>query len=130
MWSSEINSEELTAIISNLSELHQWEVNNSPFLKTMTSRHLYFKIAQRAVGERAMLSRSLKDLFSGSDLSEKALRMRVREMEKEGSIQSLCGTDDGRSKYLMPTEKFYEAIYVHAEKTMKIFGKNFHLIKK
>lgn len=127
---SEINSNQLTAIVSNLAELHEWELDNAPLLSTLTGRHLYFRIAQRAVGDRALLSRALKDLMGGSGYTEKALRTRMRDMERDGYIASVVGEEDARSKYLMPTEKFYEAIYMHADQVRRIFHKDFLMIEK
>jgi len=56
---------------------------------------------------------------------------RIRsELERNGVIESVACQDDGRAKYLMPTEKFYEAIYLHAQEAKKIFQKNFLMIEK
>lgn len=128
--SSDINTRQLTAIVANLAELHEWELDHAPLLNTLTGRHLYFRIAQRAVGNRALLSKALKDLTGGSGYTEKALRTRMREMEKEGYIASVNGEDDARSKYLMPTERFYETIYLHADQVRRIFDKDFLMIEK
>lgn len=130
MKERDINSAQLTSIVSNLAELHEWELEHAPMLSTLTGRHLYYRIAQRAVGDRALLSRALKDLMGGSGYTEKALRTRMREMERDGLIESVSGEEDGRSKYLMPTEKFYEQIYMHADQVRRIFEKNFLLIEK
>ncbi len=130
MTSNELNTPQLTAIVSNLADLHEWEINHAPLLNTLTGRHLYYRIAQRAVGDRALLSRSLKDLMGGAGYTEKALRTRMRDMEQAGFIEAVSGKDDARSKYLMPTERFYEAIYSHAEQVKKIFDQKFLLIEK
>jgi DNA-binding MarR family transcriptional regulator len=82
------------------------------------------------VGERVLLSRALKDLMGGSGYTEKGLRNRIREMEKEGYIVLKSGEKDARSKYLMPTDKFYDAIYAHAEQARRIFGEDFLMIEK
>lgn len=126
----EMNVSQLTAIVANLAELHEWEVNHAPLLGSLTGRHLYFRIAQRAVGDRSLLSKSLKNLTGGAGYTEKALRIRMREMEADGYIASICGEEDARSKYLMPTEKFYEAIYLHADQVRRILNKNFLMIEK
>lgn len=130
MSSREINTAQLTAIVANLAELHEWELANAPILGSLTGRHLYYRIAQRAVGDRTLLSRALKDLMSGSAYTEKALRTRMREMEKDGLIEAISGEEDGRSKYLMPTEKMYELLYLHADQVRRVFEKNFLLIEK
>lgn len=125
-----MNTGQLTAIVANLAELHEWELDNSPLLTTLTGRHLYFRIAQRAVGDRSLLSKALKDLMGGAGYTEKALRIRMREMETDGYIASVNGEDDARSKYLMPTERFYEAIYLHANQVRRIFEQDFLMIEK
>lgn len=130
MNTNEINVRQLTSIMSNLAELHEWELNNAPLLGTLTGRHLYFRIAQRAVGERELLLRALKDLVSGSEYTDKALRMRMREMQEAGLISSVPSTHDARSRHLMPTEKFYELIYEHTDQVHRIFNKNFLMIEK
>jgi DNA-binding MarR family transcriptional regulator len=56
--------------------------------------------------------------------------MRMRDMEQAGFIEAVSGKDDARSKYLMPTERFYESIYSHAEQVKKIFDRKFLLIEK
>jgi hypothetical protein len=126
----QINTSQLTVIVENLAKLHQWEVDHMPLLGTLTGRHLYFRIAQRAVGDRSLLSRALKDLMYGSGFTEKGLRTRMREMEAGGYIASVSGEHDARSKCLMPTEKFYEAIYLHADEVRRIFEKDFLMIEK
>ena len=130
MSTKELNSSLLTTMVANLAELHEWELKFCPLLTTQTGRHLFFRIAQRAVGERVLLSRALKDLMGGSGFTEKGLRNRIREMEKEGYIVLKSGEKDARSKYLMPTDKFYDAIYAHAEQARRIFGEDFLMIKK
>ncbi len=126
----QINTEQLTTIVANLAKLHQWEVDHMPLLRTLTGRHLYFRIAQRTVGDRALLSRALKDLMCGSGFTEKGLRTRVRDMEAGGYIASVSGEHDARSKCLMPTEKFYELIYLHADEVRRIFEEDFLMIEK
>ena len=130
MNTKEMKIGQLTAIVANLAELHEWELDHAPLLGTLTGRHLYFRIAQRAVGDRSLLSKALKDLMGGAGYTEKALRIRMREMEADGYIASVNGEDDARSKYLMPTERFYESIYLHADQVRRIFEKDFLMIEK
>ena len=68
--------------------------------------------------------------WGGAGYTEKALRTRMRDMEQAGFIEAVSGKDDARSKYLMPTERFYESIYSHAEQVKKIFDRKFLLIEK
>lgn len=130
MISNGINTAQLTAIVDNLAQLHEWELHNAPILSSLTGRHFYYRIAQRAVADRSMLPRALKDLTGGSGFTEKALRTRMREMEAAGLVETVSLESDGRSKCLMPSEKLYESIYLHADQVRRIFEKNFWLIEK
>ena len=128
--SKDLNTGQLTAIVANLAELHEWELLNAPIMNSLTGRHLYYRIAQRAVADRSLLPRALKDLMGGAGFTEKALRTRMREMEAAGLIEAVSLETDGRSKCLMPSEKLYESIYLHADQVRRIFEKNFLLIEK
>lgn len=126
----EMNTDELVSLIHGLIELDEWERANSTFFQSVTSRYLYFKIAERSVIEGSLVNRSLKDLYQTPFLSEKALRIRLREFERDGVIESVQSGQDKRSRFLMPSEKFYESVYLHAEQAKRIFSERFYLIKK
>lgn len=130
MLPNEMDGGELSALVTNLAELHRWEMDNIPHMRTMTGRHLYFATAQRAVGERAQLERSLKELLSSPHLTEKALRTRMQDMLADELFISMANTNDSRNKYLVPTERFYEYVYAHADQVRKIFKNNFLIIPK
>ncbi len=130
MLSNEMDHAEMAALMSNLAELQHWEIENMPYMRTMTGRHLYFATAQRAIGEGAQLERSLKELFSSSHLTEKALRNRMQDMIGDGLFVSMSSDADYRNKYLVPTEKFNEFVYKHAEQCRKIFRNNFLIFPK
>jgi hypothetical protein len=130
MLANEIDSAELSAIMADLAELHRWELDNIPYMRTMTGRHLYFATAQRAVGDRSQLERSLKELFSSPHLTEKALRTRMQDMLADDLFISMASSTDTRNKYLVPTEKFYEYVYTHADQARKIFKSNFLMFRR
>lgn len=125
MISKDLDSVELSTIVANLAKLHSWEMDNIPYMRTMTGRHLYFSAAQRSVGERSQLERSLKEMFSSPHLTERALRNRMQEMLSDNLFVSMPNQIDSRNKYLVPTEKFHEYVYKHADQASKIFRSNF-----
>ena len=118
------------SLVISLAELHQWELENHPLLMTLTGRHLYYRLAQESVKNEHVLTRALKDVSGGMHFTEKALRTRMRQMEREGLIKAVPRPDDARSKQLIPTEKFNALMYQHAEQVKKIFDKHFLLIEK
>lgn len=130
MRPNEMDGGELSALVTNLAELHRWELDNIPHMRTMTGRHLFFATAQRAVGERAQLEGSLKELLSSPHLTEKALRTRMQDMLADDLFISMANTNDSRNKYSVPTEKFYEYVYAHADHARKIFKNNFVMFSR
>jgi DNA-binding MarR family transcriptional regulator len=117
-------------IVSSMAELHQWELEHHPLLETQTGRHLYYRMAQEAAKEGSSFSRALKDVFGDMHFTDKALRTRMRQMEREGLVQAIPRTDDGRSKQLVPTDLFHKLLRQHAEQIKCIFDRHFLLIEK
>jgi DNA-binding MarR family transcriptional regulator len=87
-------------------------------------------MARQTVGQPSLISSSLKDLYMGGSMTERALRLRIRELEAEGFVKSVSSETDKRSKYLVPTEVFYESIYHHAREVHRLLEKNFFLVSK
>jgi hypothetical protein len=128
--SADIDSTELTALLVAMAKLYDWEMANSPFMQSVTGRHLYFKIANRVIGEKTLLEKSMKDLYQGANLTEKAVRLRLRDFESQNYLRSVCNDQDARVRCLMPTESMYEAMYLHANTAKKILSENFLIFKK
>ena len=128
--SNQIYARQLTHIMSNLAELYEWELDNLPLLRTLTGRHLYFGLARRAVCERELLSGALKEIMGGAEFTDKALRIRLYEMQQAGLIESVRGTHDARSRHLIPTDKFHEMIHTYTNQVHLIFNRNFLMIEK
>jgi hypothetical protein len=128
------NHENLTSstwgLVSSLAELHAWELDNLPLLSTLTGRHLYFRMAEETFQPEVALTKALKDLFGGAHFTEKALRSRLREMERDGLIQTITRQSDARSKQLIPTPKFHQLLETHAEQVKRTFDKHFLLVEK
>lgn len=117
-------------IIDSLADLHEWENKNFPLLSSLTGRILYYRIAQRAINENKKYSQTMKDLAIDSGFTERSLRNRISLMEEEGFVVSSVNETDGRSKYPIPNEKFFAAMYLHARQAKRILEKDFLLIKK
>jgi len=117
-------------LVSSLAELHQWELENLPLLSTLTGRHLYYRVANETFHPEEALTKALKDLFGGAHFTEKALRSRMREMERDGLLETIIRKSDARSKQLVPTEKFHALLQTHAEQVKRSFDKHYLLVVK
>ena len=130
MEPNEINNPPWWGLVSSLAELHQWELDNLPLLSTLTGRHLYYRMAEETFHPELAVTKALKDLFSGAHFTEKALCSRMREMEREGLIDTVTRKFDARSKQLVPTAKFHELLHAHAEQVKRSFDKHYLLVEK
>lgn len=113
-----------------LADLHEWEMTQLPFLGTLTGRQLYFQMTQRAFLDKALASKPMKAITSDARYTDKALRIRVGELEKEGYVLKIEAARDARTKCLIPTGKLIESMYLHANQAQHIFEKEFLLIQK
>lgn len=117
-------------VIGTLAELHEWENKNFPLINSLTGRLLYYRIAQRSMLSEDEFSNTIKDLIGDSGFTEKSLRSRLISMANEDYIYSSQNNIDGRSKFLLPKEKFLAAMYFHASNAKRIINRNFILMKK
>jgi hypothetical protein len=127
----DIDDKELKAIISSLVKIYQWEMGSADFFHNVTARHLYFNISQRAIVEQSLTTKSMKDIYHGSEhFTEKGIRIRLREFEENGHLETFPCANDARVKYIKPSEKTMRFIYSHAQYTKKILLENFILVRK
>jgi DNA-binding MarR family transcriptional regulator len=73
---------------------------------------------------------SIKSLLSSSLCSDRAVRLKIREMENKGYLYSEFSNNDKRIVVLKPTVKLLELIDEHALIFLNAVTKDHHLIEK
>jgi DNA-binding MarR family transcriptional regulator len=73
---------------------------------------------------------SIKSLLSSSLCSERAVRLKIWEMENRGYLYSEFSNNDKRIIVLKPTVKLLELIDEHALIFLNVITKDHHLIEK
>lgn len=73
---------------------------------------------------------ALKQVLHHPAYSDRAVRLKLREMEAEGLIALDIRDLDRRSRSLMPTDRLMDIYESHAERAQNSFGKNFYLLEK
>lgn len=118
-------------ILVNLIDLNQWEWFNITVLNSVIGRHVYFSIAAELLSnpEEAGV-RSLKQVLKHPGHTDRAIRLKLREMERMGLITSDYSNDDKRVRYVVPTEKLIEIIKNHAKYYRSLLERNFILLEK
>jgi DNA-binding MarR family transcriptional regulator len=118
-------------ILTSLIELKEWEWFNVPVLKTVVGRHVYFSIANQMLKKtNNKADRSLKQVLNHPGYTDRAIRMKLREMEKMGLIESVSGENDKRARYVLPTPKFEQLVETHAKKYRSLLEKEYILLEK
>lgn len=130
MNKQQLELQEYSKLILGIAELNNWEVNNMPFMSTMTGRLIYFLITNRISEGDFEISNPIKELVGTSGYTSKAIRVRLNKMEEDGFVVMTKNSADSRSKYPKPTELFYAAMFLHARQVRHIFNKDFVLFEK
>lgn len=118
-------------ILARLVELSHWEWANLPLLNTVVGRHVYFCIVHDAIFHSANPSdRSLKQVLNHPEYTDRAVRMKLRELEDEGLITRVYNEKDKRARQIQPTPKLLELMKQHAENLQKVLEKDFIILEK
>ncbi len=110
---------------------HRWELTGHPLFGTYVGRHVCMCI----IGGLNELSeidnvKSLKQIFSSTSITDRAIRLKLRDLEKSGYIEMDSGSFDSRYRKLIITEKFKSIIGVYEKEIFTIFCKELVLLKK
>lgn len=110
MW----KKEQYKGFIQCLTQVHQWETHGNPLMSTIIGRHIYLCIIceLNRYGEIDS-SKSLKRIFSHPTLTDRAIRLKLRELEKTGYVTTELSHRDGRSRTLKLTQKFLDLVDEH-----------------
>jgi DNA-binding MarR family transcriptional regulator len=118
-------------ILTSLIELNQWEWFNVPILNSVIGRHVYFSIATELLNKSEQgPARSLKQVLNHPGYTERAIRLKLREMEHMGFIASVYSHADKRVRFLVPTPKLVELIENHARFYQSLLDKKFIVLEK
>ena len=116
------------ALVS-LAKLHLWELSKLPPFDTMSGQFLYFKLVQQTLSG-SDVQQSLKDIHFDTQLSERAIRLKVREFEELGLIHSVPNQSDKRARQLIPTDQMLDLIEQHANAFKQVFAEKLLVIEK
>lgn len=117
------------ATLMSLAELQHWEAQHCTPLNTVCGRFLYFKIAEQVMSE-TQGSQSLKDIHVDAHVSERAIRLKLREFERDGLIEAVSSQSDKRARLLTATPKLRALIAAHAQAMDQALGKSLLVIEK
>lgn len=118
--------------LAEVFELYEWELQKIPFVNSVVGRHVYCCVAKRVLSGNAENEDlySIKSLFSTANFTDRAIRLKIREMESLGYLKSIVNDADKRSKKLIPTEDLIILINDHSEMLDRFLQRDFFIIEK
>ena len=99
------------ALLRLLIEVHRWETSELSVLNTVSGRELYFSMLGQLLIEQSSQDKPLK-AHKGTGTT-KATRQRIQSFEELGLAVITPSFTDGRSKQLLPTDKFIQLAKGH-----------------
>jgi hypothetical protein len=113
-----------------ICQLHDWENQHLELAHSQAGRYLYLSIVKQLQGKAEGPSALLKGIYYNKDLSERALRYKLREFENQGLIAFEASTTDKRSKRILPTDSLVQTMADHASAFAQLLGKEFLVLPK
>ncbi len=103
-------------LISQISEIHKWELENLPTYGTLAGYELFIRLAGVSHGKY----KSLKEMYLSMSCTESTTRLLFRNLEVDGWIHLPRSESDKRFKEFHLTDKFYKCLdcwlALHVEK--------------
>jgi hypothetical protein len=113
-----------------ICQLHEWESQHLEVTSTQAGRYLYLNIAKQLQEQRGGSSAFLKGIYYNKDLSERALRYKIREFEDDGLIEFETHSDDKRTKKILATPELLNKLNAHSQEFSRMLGSEFLIFPK
>ena len=111
-----------TKFLQVICQLHEWENQHLGLAHTQAGRYLYLNIAKQLQADKGGPSALLKGIYYNKELSERALRYKIREFESDGLIEFESSNIDKRSKKILPTDTLLKTLETHAAEFGRMLG--------
>lgn len=114
-----------------LTEINQWEWLSLPSVRSLVGRHVYFCLANEILKNvEVRAGQPLKKVLFHPEFTDRAIRMKLREFEKDGLIERLPDDIDKRYRRLVPTQALVDAIHKHAKTLRQTIEKSVYCVDK
>lgn len=111
-----------------LAEVHEWESQHLPFLRTASGRDLYFQIVDKLLAQEQPDRLQLK-AFS-LHLTDRIMRTRIQEFVGLGLLTVSADELDQRRKSLTPTPKLMAIFHEHTLQLRQAVLKRFNYSRR
>jgi hypothetical protein len=116
------------SLLSVLIALNAWEQKNCPSLQTQSGRYLYFQLAKSLLASHEGKGGLIKQMVG--DASERSIRDHMRSFQEADLLTEKSGTQDARTKQIVPTEKFTEGLRQHLDLCIGLLEDRYLMVEK
>ncbi|WP_300557234.1 hypothetical protein [Limnohabitans sp. Rim8] len=117
-------------LLEKIFALHEWEMSHFPFFRTATGRHIYVCLLRDVFSSEDNQDVSVKKLLSSNFFSDRAIRLKIREMEQSGYLRSESGVHDRRIIKIKPSDSLKNLMKEHSAMLNELVSKDVIFIKK
>ena len=118
-------------LLQVICQLHDWENQHLHLVQSQAGRYLYLSLVKQLIqAKEDQPSAFLKGIYHNQDLSERALRYKIREFEEEGLIKFESNQIDKRSKKIVPTDDLMQTLETHSQEFGRILATKFVVLPK
>ncbi len=117
-------------LLEKIFALHEWEMSKFPFFRTATGRHIYVCLVRDVFSPEDSRDVSVKKLLSSNFFTDRAIRMKIREMEQPAYLRSEAGVHDRRIVKVKPTDGLKMLMEEHSVLLNELVSKDVIFIEK
>ncbi|WP_341686706.1 hypothetical protein [Limnohabitans sp.] len=117
-------------LLEKILVLHEWEMNKFPFFRTMIGRHIYVCLARNVFTDKNEEEVSIKKLLSSHFFTDRAIRLKIREMEKAGFLETKNGHKDQRVVVIKPTAELRKMMEEHSLMLNRVVSQDIIILEK
>lgn len=113
-------------------ELYEWELREIPFANSVIGRHVYFCLARQILrsANSDVAIKSVKATFSSPNFTDRAIRLKLRQLEQEGYLTSGSHREDRRARQLIATDKLMALVQAQAAMLERLLEREFIVLPK
>lgn len=135
-WSGFLNilmkqTETEDSFLAVMQAIHEWEIENLTEFSCSGGKFIFKNLVNHFCQSStdSITHLPLKRIYHNSEISEKTIRNKLRELEDAGLIQFVSDSQDKRIKYAVPTHQLVSKLIAYAENINYILKSNFYLIE-
>lgn len=119
-------------LMYRIADLQNWDWVTEPAFRSVVGRHVYISLEKDYYANKLGFKSGnfIKQIILNSGFTDRAVRLKLVELEKCNLVFRRPSEADGRGKSIVLTEKFIKLVESHKSHCKKILQDNFIFINQ